>query len=130
MVQTELINQLSRSIFAYCVIKESLRCKKAAHDCTKKTLDKQWNICKQLSVLIATSFTSPTFLTFPTYCVDLKEKKDMIQRLEKVIYKNRKNQKMLELRLTEMSKRLTEKSENLQQKNDHISNLKKKLYSF
>lgn len=83
-----------------------------------------------MNVLIATSPTSPTFSTSPTCHVDLKEKKDIIKRLEEVIYKDKKNQEVLEQRLTKMSERLMEMGESLQQKDDYISNLEGELHGF
>lgn len=101
--RAQLYDELSGSISACRVLEKSLRCEKTAHADTKRILDKQWETCKQLNALIATSPTIPTSPTSPTSCrVDLKEKKDMIERLEEVIHDDRKNQEALEQRLREM----------------------------
>lgn len=90
-----------------------MKCEKATYAKTRRTF-------KELNTLIA---TSPTFPISPTCCIDLKEKKDMIERLEEVIYEDRKNQGALEQRLTEIYK-------TLHQKDDHISSLKIELRGF
>lgn len=101
-----------------------MRCKKAAHANTKRILDKQWETCKQLNALIATSPIIPTSPTSPTSCrVDFEEKKNMIERLEEVIHNNKKNQEALEQRLKEMCK-------GLQQRDDCIRSLEMKLRGF
>lgn len=46
------------------------------------------------------------FSAFLTCQVDIKEKTDMIKKLEKVIYKDKKNKEVSKQRLTELGKRL------------------------
>lgn len=48
-----------------------------------------------MNALIATSPTSPTSPSFSTYCIDPEEKKDMIKRIEEIIYKDKKNQEAI-----------------------------------
>lgn len=96
-----------------------MKCEKFAYAKTRRTF-------KELNALIAISPTSPTFLTSPTSptcCVDLEEKKDIIERLKKVICKDRKNQGALEQKLMEMC-------EILHQRDDYISNLEIELRGF
>ena len=49
VARTQLYNQLTGSISACRVVEESLRCEKAAHADTKRTLSNQMETCKQLS---------------------------------------------------------------------------------
>lgn len=117
--QAQLYNQLSGFISTCRIVEESLKCEKVAYAKTRRTF-------KELNALIAISLTSPTFLTFPTSptCrVDLEGKKNIIERLKKVIYKDRKNQGALEQKLTEMW-------EILHQRNHYISSLEIELRGF
>lgn len=94
-----------------------MKCERLAHADTKRTVENQWQTCKQLNALIA-----PTSPTSPTCRVDVEEKADMIERLEEVIHEDRKNEEALEQRLAELGKRL-------QVKDEHISRLEMELRS-
>lgn len=64
--RAELCRQLSESRSDCRVVRESLRCEKAAHEEKRAIVHRQWQTCKAMNALIASSSSSRS----PTCCVE------------------------------------------------------------